>query len=204
MKTYTRYWVASMVRGLLALITGMAILFIPQMISLVFLLPFAVLISMLCLAAYGTIDSALVLATSFMVPQHGAGRIALKVQGIGGGILGILLFALVYDRAQFWWFIYFAAFQAAGAAVAEFVVAQKTSKHHGSRWCYLAGTVATIAAVALLFGQSLSPQGLAWLLFGYLGVFGSSLSALSARMLFAERDVPHDVSSRASALANAR
>ena len=43
--------------------------------------------------------------------------------------------------------------------------------------------------LALLFGKNLSPRELAWLLYGYLGVFGFNLFALSSRMLFAEREL---------------
>ena len=127
METYTKYWAISLARGCVALLAGLAVLVLPSMITLVFLIPFAVLISMLCLAVYGVMDSVIVLATSFVVPHERAGRLALRAQGIGGAIFGTLLFFLVYDRAQLQWFVYLAALQALGAAVTEFMVARHTS-----------------------------------------------------------------------------
>lgn len=204
METYTRYWVTSLVRGIVALLAGLAVLVLPSMITLVFLLPFAILISMLCLAVYGVVDSVIVLVTSFMVPQDQAGRWALRVQGIGGAIFGALLFFLVYDRAQLEWFVYLAALQAMGVAITEFTVARHTSIHHGSRWCYASAAVAILSAIGLVFGRGLEPQGIAWLVFGYLGVFGFSLVVLSARMLFAERPIRHTSSASDVAMAGAR
>ena len=51
--------------------------------------------------------------------------------------------------------------------------------------------VAAFSAIALLFGANLNPRELAWLLYGYLAVFGFNLFALSAGMLFAERQLLH-------------
>jgi uncharacterized membrane protein HdeD (DUF308 family) len=187
METYTKYWIASMIRGVVAIFAAMAVLVMPQMISLVFLLPFAILISMMFLAVYGTVDSAIVLVSSFLVSHHEAGRFALRAQGILGAACGALLFFFVYDQAQLVWFLYLAALQAMVVAITEFTVARGTSVHHGSRWCFVSALIAAISSVALLFGRNFEPQNLAWLLFGYLGVFGFSLCLLSARMLFAER-----------------
>jgi hypothetical protein len=188
MKAYSEYWAATMLRGLLAVVAGTGVLFIPEMASTILLLPFAVAISILCLAAYGTIDSAIILTTSFMIPRQQPGRLALRMQGICGAVIGILLFALVYDHVDLHWFLYLAAVQAATAAITEFIVARGTSAHHGAKWCYASAGVAAISSIALLFGKNLSPRELAWLLYGYLGVFGFNLFVLSARMLFAERE----------------
>lgn len=189
MKAYAEYWVATMIRGLLAILAGTAVLVIPEMASTILLRPFAIVISILCLAAYGIVDSAIVLAMGFMIPHQHPGRVALKAQGICGVMIGILLLALVYDHFDLHWFLYLAAIQAAAIAVSEFIVARGTSVHHGARWYYASSTVAAISTIALLFGGDLSPRELAWLIYGYLGVFGFNLFTLSARMLFAERDL---------------
>jgi hypothetical protein len=136
MKTYSEYWAAMMIRGILAVVAGTGVLFIPEMASTILLLPFAVVISILCLAAYGTIDSAIILTTSFMIPRQQPGRLALRMQGICGAAIGILLFALVSDRVELHWYLYLAALQAATAAITEFIVARGTSAHHGAKWCY--------------------------------------------------------------------
>ncbi len=129
-----------------------------------------------------------------MIPGRKPGRLALRMQGICGAVIGILLFAVVYDRVDFHWFLYLAAIQAAGLAVTEFVVARGTSTHHGSKWCYASAIVAIVSAMALLsFGGELSPRKLAWLIYGYLAMFGFNLFILSARMLFAERELLNSV-----------
>ena len=66
-----------MIRGLLAILAGTGVLFIPEMASTILLLPFAIATSILCLAAYGTIDSAIVFTTSFPIP-----RTVLAARGI--------------------------------------------------------------------------------------------------------------------------
>ncbi|WP_035355405.1 hypothetical protein [Edaphobacter aggregans] len=191
MRAYSEYWATTMMRGLLAIVAGTGVLFMPEMASTILLRPFAIAISIACLAGYGVIDSALVFMTSFMIPGKRPGRLALRIQGICGALIGVLLFALVSDYVRLHWFLYLAAAQAAGVAITEFVVARGTSEHHGVNWCYVSAGVAAISAVALLFGGSLSPRELAWLIYGYLGIFGLNLFGLSARMLFAERNVPH-------------
>ena len=204
MESYTRYWVASMTRGAVAVLAGLGVLVLPQMINLVFLIPFAILISVMCLAAYGMLDSLIVLSMSFLIPHHETGRIALRLQGAGGAICGGLLFFLVYDHSQLQWFLYLAAAQAVGTALTEFMVGRGTSVHHGSRWCYASAGVAALSAVVLMFGVNLEPQRIAWLLFGYLGVFGFTLSILSARMLFADRGANHPLPLREATLAGAQ
>jgi hypothetical protein len=106
----------------------------------------------------------------------------------------LLLFADVYDGLKFQWFIFLAAAQATCTAISEFVVARDTSAHHGAKWCFASSAIAAVSAIALLVagtGDELSPRRLAWLIFCYVEVFGFNLFALSARMLFAERQLLH-------------
>ncbi len=191
MKTYSEYWTATLVRGVVAIVAGTGVLFLPEMASTILLRPFGVVIAILCLAAYGIVDSAIVLATSFMIRHDQPGRLALRLQGLAGATIGILLFALVYNRIDLQWFIYLAALHALSAAMVEFIVAKETSKHHGARWCYAASAIAAVSALALLIGRDGGPRELTWLLFAYLGVFGFNLAALASRMLFAERVLIH-------------
>jgi len=190
-KTYSEYWTATLVRGVVAIIAGTGIIFLPEMASTILLRPFGVVIAILCLAAYGVVDSAIVLATSFVIRKDQPGRVAMRIQGLAGATIGILLFALVYNRIDLQWFIYLAALHAAAAAAVEFVVARGTSQHHGASWCYAASAIAAVSAIGLLLGRDGGPHELTWLLFAYLCVFGFNLFALSARMLFAERTVLH-------------
>ena len=191
MKTYSEYWTATLVRGVVAIIAGTGIVFLPEMASTILLRPFGVVIAILCLAAYGIIDSAIVLATSFVIHAGQPGRVAMRLQGLAGATISTVLFALVYNRIDLQWFVYLAALHAVAAAIVEFVVAQGTSKQHGARWCYASGVIATLSAIALVLGRDGGPSEVTWLLFAYLGVFGFNLFALSARMLYAERQLLH-------------
>ena len=191
MKTYSEYWTATLVRGVIAIFAGTGVVFLPEMASTILLRPFGVVIAVLCLAAYGIVDSAVVLATSFMIRADQPGRVALRLQGLAGATISIILFALVYNRIDLQWFVYLAALHAAAAAIVEFVVARGTSVEHGSRWCYVAGAIAALSAIALLLRRDGGPRELTWLLFTYLCVFGFNLFVLSARMLFAERALLH-------------
>jgi len=195
MKAYSEYWATTMVRGFVAILAGTSVLFIPEMAWTILLRPYMVAISVLCLAAYGVIDSALLFTTSFMIPYEKPGRFALRIQGVCGALIGVLLFALVYDHVELHWFLYLAAIQAIGVAITEFIVARGTSAHHGALWCYISAVVAALSALALLFGQNLSARELAWLIYGYLAIFGFNLFGLSARMLFEERNVLHAAAS---------
>jgi uncharacterized membrane protein HdeD (DUF308 family) len=196
MRAYSEYWATTMMRGFVAIVAGTGVLFIPEMASTILLRPYAVGVSVLCLAAYGVIDSALLFTTSFMIPHEKPGRFALRIQGVCGALIGVLLFALVYDHVELQWFLYLAAIQAAGVAITEFIVAKGTSAHHGARWCYVSAGVAALSAVVLLLGRNLTARELAWLIYGYLGIFGFNLFGLSARMLFAERNLLHTAGAR--------
>ena len=194
-RTFVEYWVAMMVRGFLAIVFASAVLFISGLATTILLLPLAVVISFLCLAAYGVLDSAIVIASSFMIPHDRPGRLALRLQGIAGVIIGALLFSLVFDRATLRWYLYLAAAQAASVAVAELIAARGTSAHHGSQWCYVSAAIAGISAVVLLSSGNLDHRRMAWIIYGYLGLFGLNLVALSAKMIFAKHGMPADPAS---------
>ena len=78
---------------------------------------FAVVISILCLATYGVLDSAVVFITSFMASSR-VPKISLRLQGTAGGVVGVTLFSIVYNRVRLEWFLYLIAFQALCAAIA--------------------------------------------------------------------------------------
>jgi len=189
MKPFVQYWAATMLRGVAAIVAGTAVLLVPEMIATALLMPFAILLSILCLAAYGIIDSAILLGTSFILPKGVHGRLILRAQGICGAAVGVLLFALVSGHVQLSWFLYLAAFQAITTASAEFYVARGAPSHGAAHWSYASAAISAISATALLMGGQLQQTQLAWLLFGYLGVFGLTQLLLSIRMLVAEHDL---------------
>ncbi len=185
MRPYTEYWIAMMVRGTIALLAATAGLAVSGLAATLLLLPLAIVISILCLAAYGVLDSAIVIASSFMIPINKPGRLIFKLQGAAGVIIGVLMFSAVNGRVELPWFLYLAAAQAATVAVAEVIAARGTSGHHESNWCYVSAAIAAASAIALVSVVNLDHRRMAWVIYGYLGLFGLNMVALSARMLFA-------------------
>ncbi len=184
MLPYTRYWIAMMVRGGLAVLAATAGLFVSGLAKTILLLPLAIVISILCLAAYGILDSAIVIASSFMIPAGRPGSVALRLQGAIGVVLGVLMFSGVYDKVALSWFLYLAAMQAATVAVAELVAARGTAAQHGTRWCFGSAAIAAVSAVALLAVRNLDHRRMAYVIYAYLCLFGLNLLAVSAEMLF--------------------
>ena len=193
MKNDIHFWMATLVRGALALIVGSAVIVIPDMATTLLLLPFALAISILCLASYGVLDSTIVFITSFMASSRTA-RIALLLQGTFGIIVGILLLSIAFDRVQFDWFLYLIGIQALCVALAEFVVARHALTHGTSIWNYAAAFVALLFMAAYFIAaatsrESLAPREVAWLIFGYLVAFGMAQCLTAARMLYSDRQV---------------
>lgn len=191
MKDDIHFWIATMIRGGLALLAGSAVIIIPDMARTLLLLPFAVALSILCLAAYGVLDSAIVFVTSFMTDSLRA-RTALRLQGSLGVLVGVLLFAVIYDQVQLHWFLYLISFQAILTSVAEYIVARHAFTRATSSWNFTAAAVALLfffayglAATVLL--NSLTPRDITWLIYGYLLAFGLAECVTSARMLYADR-----------------
>lgn len=193
MKNDIHFWTATLGRGALALIVGSAVIVIPDMATTLLLLPFALVISILCLATYGVLDSALVFTTSFMASSRRA-RVALRLQGMVGVICGIVLLAVVYDRIRLHWFLYLIAFQALCVAIAEFVVARHAFPRGTSAWNYAAATVALVfvaayTLVGIFFRETLLPREIAWLIYGYLVAFGLAECLTASRMLYADQKI---------------
>lgn len=190
MKWYGHFWVATLIRGAVALLFGCAAIMVPDMASTFLLRPLAIAVAVLFLASYGILDSAIVSVTSFMLPP-GAGRIASRVYGVVGVTIGVTLYFAVYDRVQLHWYLYLIAAQAFSIAVSDFFVARHTSRKHGSPLAYAGCIAAAVAAIvyfviAARSGNNLSAATSAWMIFLYLLVFGMVELLLGGRMLYQE------------------
>jgi hypothetical protein len=190
MATYENFWIVSLLRGILALLIGSAILVVPDMARTILLLPFAVAIVVLSLVAYGIADSVLVFITSFFTSLHAA-KTALRLQSVAGVIVGALFFSILFDQIQLQWFLYLIALQAFATACAEFIIARHTARHQGSRSSYIAAVTALLCAVgytiiASLAPAVLTPRQIALLAYAYLAAFGVAQSLMAARMLYLE------------------
>lgn len=191
MTEYTAYWGATCLRGVTALLAGVVIVFCSAMRSTILLMPLAVVFSVMALAAYVVVDSALVLASSFLLPRHHLGRVALRIQGFVGVLIGIACFVIASGERALTWFLYLAALQAFCVAIAEYLAARDTVQYHHSKWCYMASYIATVSALVLLFFHRATGHLLAWLLYGYLWSFGLNLLLFSSHMLFEEFQTAH-------------
>ncbi|MES2391191.1 MAG: hypothetical protein V4555_06100 [Acidobacteriota bacterium] len=191
MKNDEHFWWTTLVRGFLALLVGSAIMVIPDMARSLLLLPIAITISILGLAVYGVLDSVLVFITSYMAVSARA-RVALRLQGVVGITVGILLYRVFFNRVHLHWFLALVAVQALSTAAAEFTVARHAATHSLSNWNYAGSVVALVfsgvyAYIAATLGENMEPQRITWLVFGYLLAFGIAQSLTAARMLYADR-----------------
>jgi len=191
MRRHIHFWFTTLARGFVALFIGCAAWFIPDMAESLLLLPLATAFSVLALAAYGVVDSTLVLLSSTMSRSRYATR-ALRLQGLAGIVVGILLFAVVYERMRLEWFLLLAGVQALCAGVTEVVVARHTSTHAKIIWNYGAAVIAfcfsgTYLSLRFLFSDGLTSREVCWLIYGYLLAFGLFQSVTALRMIFSGR-----------------
>lgn len=191
MERYATFWVVTMLRGLLAVLIGSAVLVVPDMARTLLFLPFAIAFVVLSLAVYGVADSVLVCVTSFFTPMQRA-RVALRLQSLIGFMIGVLFCSILFDRIKLEWFLYLIALQAFATSYAEFVVAQHTSHRHGSRWSYVAAAVALVCAMFYVVAATLAPMELtsreiAVLAYTYLAAFGLAQTLMAFRMLQVEQ-----------------
>src|SRR5579875_100697 len=106
MRNDVHFWIATLFRGFVALLFGSAVIAIPDLAKILLLRPFALAISVLFLATYGLLDSAVVFVTSFMADSRRA-RLALLAQGVVGTVIAVLLLTIAYEHARLEWFLYF-------------------------------------------------------------------------------------------------
>lgn len=191
MHRHIHFWYTTLARGFVALFVGSAAWVIPDMARSLLLLPIAIAFSVLALAAYGVLDSALVLLSSTMSRSKRV-TAALRVQGVVGMAVGVLLFTVVYERVQLEWFFLLAGVQALCVGVTEVVVARHTTSHAKSVWNYGAAVLSfSFSCMYLLlrfaFTANLNAQEICRLIYGYLLAFGLFQSVTALRMLFGGR-----------------
>jgi uncharacterized membrane protein HdeD (DUF308 family) len=191
MKRDEHFWWTTLVRGFLAVLVGSAIMVIPDMARTLLLLPMAITLAILGLAAYATLDGVLVFITGYMAATARA-RIALRLQGVVGIAVGVLLYRVVFDQTHLHWLMALVGVQALATAAAEFTVARHATSRAISGWNYAGAAVALVFSGIYFFlagsvGANLEPQRVTWLVFGYLLAFGVAQCLTAARMLYPDR-----------------
>jgi hypothetical protein len=192
MRRHIHFWFTTLARGFIALFVGSAIRFVPDMAGSVLLLPMAVAFSVLALAAYGMVDSALVLLSSTMSRSRPV-AMALRGQGLLGLLVGLLLFGVVYQQMRLEWFFALVGVQALCLSATEIFVAQHTSNHAKRVWNYGAAAVAfAFGCVYLLlpfYADRLESEDICSLIYGYLLAFGFFQVVTALRMLYGRQHV---------------
>jgi uncharacterized membrane protein HdeD (DUF308 family) len=132
----------------------------------------------------------LVFITSYMTRSRGA-KIALRVQGVIGITLGILLYRVFFIQVRLQWFLLLIAIQALSTAVAEGVVSHHSQTLATSRWNLVAAGIAFGFSLAYTYilvtlGAQMETYEITWMVFAYLITFGLAESITAARMLYAD------------------
>ncbi|MDE3103622.1 MAG: hypothetical protein KGK08_00465 [Acidobacteriota bacterium] len=183
MQHATIYWIATIARGLFALSAALVLVLVPQLTATVLLLPLAVVVAALTLAAYVTLDSVVVLLAGLVLRGQTLAAPVLAAQGALGVVLGASLFYAVHAHESFPWLVLLLAAQSLAAAFAEFRIARHHFVPHAVVWCYLSSAIAAFAGVLLFLTRGLPLPQLAWVLGTTLGLFGANQLALAGRML---------------------
>ncbi len=190
LRNHEHFWWTTLVRGFVALLAGSAIMVIPDMARSLLLLPIAVAVSILGLAVYGVLDSVLVFVTSYMVPPSKA-TIVLRLQGVVGVTVGILLYRVFFLRVQLQWFLILIAFQSLATAIGEVLIARHSRTDITSLWNFTAAGIALGACcmysyLGLELADRLTPLEVSWLVYGYLIAFGIAQCLTAARMIYSD------------------
>jgi hypothetical protein len=195
MHTYDKYWLTNLGRGILALLASIGAAFLPSLVesslNRLLFLPFAVAISIMCLALYGILDSSLLVVTGCILPKGRKAHWLVILQGLAG--LTLLLGVMIHSGGDLdlHFFALFAGLQALFTALAEATIAIQAKHHQGTSWLLMCAGISLTCSVALLLGGQLSAPDQARLIFSYLLLLGASLTLLSLRMLYLEGSLSH-------------
>ena len=184
-----QFWYTTLARGALALFAGSAIWFVPEMAGSMLLLPLAVAFSVMALAAYGVVDSSFIFLSSLMTRSKLA-ALALRLQGVVGITVGMLIFTVIFERVRLEWFLLLAGVQALCTCVVEIFVAHQTRSHAKTVWNYGAAAVAFCFGCAYLvlrfrYADILESRTICLFIYGYLLAFGFFQTLTAIRMLHA-------------------
>jgi uncharacterized membrane protein HdeD (DUF308 family) len=170
LKGVTHYWWAVALRGLTAVLFGIAALVWPGITLTALVLLFG---------AYALVDGIFSLVHAF---SSGTGfRALLAIEGIAGIAAGII--ALVWPGITALTLLYVIAAWAIVTGILEIVAAIQLRKLIENEWLLVLGGVASVAfGVILAFQPGAGALALLWLIGAYAVVFGVVLIALGFRL----------------------
>jgi uncharacterized membrane protein HdeD (DUF308 family) len=190
MRNDEHFWWTTLIRGFVALLAGSAIMVIPDLAKTSLLFPIALSVATLGLAVFGIFDSVLVFITSYMAASRPT-RLALRVQGAIGVLIGISLVWIASDYIPLSLFLILIVIQTLSTAISEYLVARRSISASASHWNVAAAGVALTFCLAytyiLLFETPrMTARDISWLVFGYLLALGIAECLTAARMLYSD------------------
>lgn len=177
----TRYWWVVAVRGLAAVLFGLAAFAWPQVTLTVLVLLFG---------AYALVDGVLGLIYAF-----GSGR-PFRAMRVGEGVAGIIVgvIALAWPGITALALLYLIAAWAVVTGILEIVAAIDLRKVIDNEWLLLlSGIASVIVGVMLAVWPGAGALALIWLIGGYAIVFGGLLIALAFRLRASRKKVDANV-----------
>ncbi len=188
MRNDEHFWWTTLIRGFVALFAGSAIMVIPDLAKTSLLFPIALSVATLGLAVFGIFDSVLVFITSYMAASRPT-RLALRVQGAIGVLIGISLVWIASDYIPLSWFLILIVIQTLSTAISEYLVARRSISASASHWNVAAAGVALTFCLAytyiLLFETArMTARDSARLGFGYLLALRIAEYLTAAQMLY--------------------
>lgn len=183
MLTTDNYWGLNLVRGLLALAAGLCMAFVPSAINSMLLVPWALAFSLACLGLYGTLDSALLMSTSLILPMHNSARWFIGLQGIVGVGLCGLWFWLPGSPEALELTAMTAALQAICVAATDLTVGASMRSRHGEVWINVSAAISIFSGIIIVLCRNLGASDLAKIITAYLLTLALNFILLAVWML---------------------
>lgn len=167
----TRNWWALALRGVVAILFGVAALFVPET---------ALVALVLLFAAYLLVDGVFAIIAGFRAAERHERWFALLAEGVVG--IAAALFIAVFPELSLILFIYVAALWAIVSGVALLVAAVRLYRRAGEWMMVAAGILSLVWGVLVLIWPAAGVVVWAWWIGAYALVFGAMMVALAFRL----------------------
>jgi uncharacterized membrane protein HdeD (DUF308 family) len=165
-------WWALALRGLLAMLFGLAALFWPGLILVVLILLFG---------AYALVDGVLAIIAAFRSSRQGTRRQLLLIEGVIGILFGIV--ALVWPGLTALALLYIIAFWAIFTGIARIVMALMLRREIENEWSMaLSGVLSVVLGIVLLLLPGAGLLAYTWLIGLFALALGIALIAYAFRV----------------------
>ncbi len=171
-RAHTPSWWVLALRGLVAILFGLAALFWPGLILAVLIVLFGL---------YALVDGVLAVVAAFRSSGRGMRRPLLLIEGVLGILFGIL--ALFWPDLTALTLLYIIAFWAIATGVFEIVAAIHLRKEITGEWMLaVSGAASVLFGLLLVFFPGEGALAVIWIIGAYALIFGVLLLALAFRL----------------------